>query len=614
MRNLLQDADRDRLVAPLAAALAGRVMVGGVPHRALPEVAGSPFFAAEANARAAELLLLPGLREAHTALSDALLDFVMAMAEAPVPCRRAVAGGIELVRDDPTAPEARTPFFRLSGNLARGELRQALRDAALPEVLHSGNLVEFSIGRHRTSADVEEAIVEAAVERDGGRLVLRHVSRVVGRAGLFAARPVEAGTLSYRYELSADSPLLHLTLRFTAARRLSRLRVTTALDALGESGLGATEARLLQGSDWRVAVPSAAGAAADWTGGAPLSHLAIGRQGWPAAAPVLHLRPADPARVLQVTAVAREAGVLHWLLLRHGPAELARGETLELRETRLLGGPADPQRAAAMIEAGLRPEMAGLDLDPAPPSAAAQHAVAVALMFDAAGAWRAPLPEARRAALLGFATRQATRLDTAEPAAAELAHLVLAADALRRAGQAPMAALQGKLVARLRARVDAAGGLLRDAGGEPALTAQALAILALARSATWPEGATAAAALEPVLAALQPSAPGAALALGFAGGVVDPPAAGEALGLLGRAAGAVVLAGEAGAPVPEPLRARSRELHRVAVNLLRPMIRPREGVLEMAPRGVAEPVAQALATLAFLAPDRLVLPLGRVAA
>ena len=127
MRNLLQDADRDRLVAPLAGPLVRSLELGGARHRALAEGETSSFLDAEANARAAELLLLPGLRDAQPGLGDALLDFVMAMAEATVPARRAVASSLQVARDDPRNVEILTPFWRLSGDLSRGELRQELR-------------------------------------------------------------------------------------------------------------------------------------------------------------------------------------------------------------------------------------------------------------------------------------------------------------------------------------------------------------------------------------------------------------------------------------------------------------------------------------------------------
>jgi hypothetical protein len=139
-------------------------------------------------------------------------------------------------------------------------------------------------------------------------------------------------------------------------------------------------------------------------------------------------------------------------------------------------------------------------------------------------------------------------------------------------------------------------------------------MLALARAASWPDGAPAAAALPDLLAGIGASAPGTAAALSLGGLPLDPLAEAEGVALLARAAGAVVLAAGAGAPIDAAAVARAKELHRIAVALLRPLARPRDGRLEVqGPRGLA-PGLQALLTLAFLAPERLVLPPGRAAA
>ena len=88
---------------------------------------------------------------------------------------------------------------------------------------------------------------------------------------------------------------------------------------------------------------------------------------------------------------------------------------------------------------------------------------------------------------------------------------------------------------------------------------------------------------------------------------MDAAAEAEGVALLARAAGAAVLAAEAGAPVTPATLERGRQLHRIAVNLLRPLVQPRGASLAVVgPQGVT-PGLQALVTLALLAPDRLVL-------
>ncbi|PWS38736.1 hypothetical protein DFH01_05620 [Falsiroseomonas bella] len=597
MRNLLQDSDRDRLVAPLAGPLVGAVELDGRRHMAVAETLGSGLYPVEAAALAAELLLQPGLREAHGPLGDALLDFVMAMSDAPVPSRRAVAGGLLLQSDAPEAVAVLTPFCRLSGNLMRGELVQELRGGRAA-IRHSGNLVEFSLGHRRFCVDVEDNVTAAEAVPEGDAIVLRQVSTIRATAGLLWKRSVEAGSLELRYVLRADSPVLGVTARFTAARRLTRLRISTAADGLDEGGLGATAARLQEGEAWREATPPAAPGATRWAEGTPVAHLALGAAGWARGAPVLHLRPRDPARVMSVTAQAARGGALRWLLLRHGPVTLRAGESLVVEEERLLA-PGDPAMMAAAMARGAK----GLDLDAAPPSGAVLQAVAAALLLDAGGAWAEGLDPERRARLRDFAARHAARLEASAMDATELAWTALAADTLRRAGEHAAAAMQAGLLDRLASLSDAEG-LVRAPGEAPSLAAQALAILAFARGAAWPDGGAALGTLAALLGAIT-AEPGSGLR--FAGAAPDAAEEPEALALLARAAGAAVLAAEAGARLPDDVIARAREIHRMAVTLLRPLVRPRLGTLEVVGRDGVAGSLQALTTLALLAPDRLAL-------
>ena len=589
MRNLLLDADRDRLIAPLAR-LATEVAVAGQRVRALPEAEGSAFFPAAATAPAAELLQLPGLRDAHAPLADALLDALMALAGG-AGGMRAVAGGAALFRDDPADLLVRTPHHRFTGNLRAGVLRQEAPGGGRPALHHTGNLVEFRIGRHAACVDVEDNITEASVAREDQRIVLTHAGTIRSLAGLFTAREVEAGRIAYRYEIDPTSPVLRVEIRFTAARALSQVRVSTALDAVAEEGVGGTAARLMKAGIWRDAAPPVAPGAERWARGTPVAHLAVGAAGWPAGAPAAHIRPHDAARVLSVTAQAKQGGELHGLILRHGPVDLAAGQTRVVREDRLLAR-GEVESVAAMMAAGLPP---GLAPDPRPDPGAALRAVAAALLFDAGGTWAEPLPTPRRAALLAFAEDQIARL-SAQGGVVDLASALLGADSLCRAGRLGQDALPA-LALRLTAALEAA----------PAdLGTRALGMLALARCAAWTEAGFAAKALPALLDGIGASAPGTAPALRLEGERVDPLAEPEGVALLARAAGAVALAADAGAPMAPAAVAKARELHRIAVALLRPLVRPRDGRLEVhGPQGLT-PGLQALLTLGFMAPERLV--------
>jgi hypothetical protein len=216
-------------------------------------------------------------------------------------------------------------------------------------VLHTGNLVEFRIGRHRSGVDAEDTITDFALRRNRDGVVLMHESRITGTAGLFRPRRVEAGTLRYQYEIRTGSPLLRLSVTFTAAptQRIGRLRLTTAADQLGADGLGLAEGRVAtEATGWQdIGAPGAAGLKV-WADGQPVPHLALARAGWPGQGPVLHLRPAAPSAVMSVKAIAARAGALHWLILRHGPTDLPPGGTHTVREDRLLAPDATILRLA----------------------------------------------------------------------------------------------------------------------------------------------------------------------------------------------------------------------------------------------------------------------------
>ncbi|MGG5809435.1 hypothetical protein [Falsiroseomonas sp. CW058] len=628
MRNLLQAADRDRLVRLLAGPLLREVRVGGRRLPALAEGEGSEgggLCAAAANARAAELLLQPEVRAGAPALADGVLDFVRAMQDAPVPCRAAAAGGIEVTRADPRDFEVVTPFHRFSGDLGAGMVKQQLRgpaglSAGAPRhpAIHSGNMVEFRIGRHRVCLDVEEAVTGFALERDGDGVVLSHTSTLRGRAGWLAPREVEAGTVTYRYAIAPDTPVLRLTVTFRAAHALSRLRLTTALDGMDMPGLELAEASLLLGGAWKPARPTPQPGLLAWTEGAALAQLSLGQAGWPAGAPTLHLRPAEPARVMGAKVVSRSGGLAHWLVLRHGPVDLPAGGELVVREDRLLAAGTGPEAAAAGMTAG---GLAGLDLEPAPPEPAALTAVATALLHDAAGGHADPLPEDRRADLAAWLERRLRAVEAAGADAAALAHAIMAAEAWARAGGAG-AALVPAFAARLAALQTELGAFREAEGREPRLVPHALALLALARAGALLDARRFGPVVEAALGAIRPG-PVASLAGGrtvtldgiaLAGA---PPAPiddhAEGVALATRAAGAVALAAAAGAPALSPdAAARAEELHRQGVALLRPLVRARGMVLEVAPSplgGAAGAVAQSAATLALMCPEAVTMAL-----
>ncbi|MGG5886657.1 hypothetical protein ACLF3G_05910 [Falsiroseomonas sp. HC035] len=638
MRNLLHALDRDRLVAHLRNALLRDLVVGERRLIALAEGAsmtGGSFCAAPANALAAELLAQPEIRDADPAFADGILDFVMAMADAPLPCRRAAAGGIEVLRENLGDFEILTPFHRFTGDLSAGVVRQEPRDGSQPpaEVMHTGNLVEFRLDRHRNGVDAENTITHFTLRRTTDGIVLMHESRIMGTAGWLRPRQVEAGTLRYQYEILAGSPLLRLSVTFTAAprRRIRHLRLTTAVDQLGGGGTAIAEAMVGTGPAgamaWRdIGVPKLPGLSV-WSDGKPVPHVALGRTGWPAQAPVLHVRPAAADGVMSVKAVAQRAGALHWVILRHGPHALAGGASVEVREDRLLttGGAPDAVASAMALAARAGDSVLGLDLEAMPPSGAALNAVATQLLMTAHGAYRSPPTPARVAALEAWFDREFAALMAGQAKPVDLGHAMLATEARLRAGSSvePFGPLLQQVLA-----LQVPDGRFQGRGEPPApLADHAVMLLALARAVPYFEPAVLAGPIARALAAVQPgtvtlaegvrSSTVEALAL-VGGGAMPQQDYALAIGLMARALGAVLLADEVRpGTVPADALAHAQALHRQALALLRPLVRPAGAALEVASSplgGSANPAGQAALVLGLMAPDATILRLVPVAA
>jgi hypothetical protein len=633
MRNLLQAADRDRLLALFTGPLAREVSLGGRRLPAIAEAEGSEgggLCAVAGNARAAELLAQPEVRDALPDFTDGVLDFVLAMQDAPLPCRAAAAGGLEVPRPNPRDFEVLTPFHRFTGDLGVGMVKQQLRGpagmfAGAPRhpAIHSGNMVEFRIGRYRSCIDVEDTTTGFALERDGEEVTLTHTSTLCAKGGWLLPKQVEVGTLTYRYLISGESPLLRVTVTFRPAHAVSELRFTTALDGMDMPGFELAEAMIQVPGGWKPARPGAEPGLTAWTDGPPLTQLSLGQAEWPSGAPTLHLRPAAPDRVMGAKVVSRYGKLAHWLVLRHGPVGLAAGEEFSITEDRLLAAGTTPEAAAMAMTSG---KLAGLDLEEAGPEPAALTAVATLLLRDAAGAYARPLEEARRSRLQAWLDRRLAALEGGPADATALAHGILAAEAWARAGGAGAARVPA-LAKRLLALQTETGAFREAEGKDPRLVPHALVVLALARAGALLDARRFGPVLDVALGAIRPGAvaslaggrtvtlDGIALA-GAPPAPIDDHA--EAVALATRAAAAVALAAEAGVlGLPAGTAERAQELHRAGIGLLRPLVRARGQVLEVAPSplgGAANAVAQSAATLALMCPEaetmRLPLPAG----
>lgn len=475
-----------------------------MPVKSPPAAAGSVWTVD--NARVLEALAHPALRASAPELVQGLRETVLALGADGMAARRWLPPVLEVRSDDPRAFEVVTGTSRFTGDLSRGLVIESLCDGDAPDAeaaRHTGNLVEFRLGRRAHCLDVEDSIADCGLRRTADGVVLFHESRLAvpggpGLRGLLRrGRPRPVGMLRYEYALRAGDPVLRLTvtLRAEPGIQLRAVRVTTAWDELSLSPLRRGVLGGRDGALSRHALPAGGNASLRLHAGA-LDHLAVAGHGDAArGAHALHARPRTPTTVASVTAHTDGAGRLHWLLVRHGIASLAGGESFVVREDRLqLAGTAEG--VAQAVRAMAPGATAGRDPSPPEEPAAALLAVAATLLL-------AP-PETgaeERAALLSWCQahlgpllEQAHGLPTRS-----LCDLVLALDSLARlpGGESRRDLLREPVRALLARQADGEEGIFAEGPGQDGQGAGALSmashaagLLALSRLAlldpSWP--------------------------------------------------------------------------------------------------------------------------------
>lgn len=676
MPDMLRPPERDRLIAYLERHLARPRHIGGVEVLALRDnPGGSPeaelCWTAD-TAAAAELLSLPALRPRWGALGDRLTDFLLAMGEDTLLHDRTARTGCVVDSLDPRDFRVLTGTHEFTGDLSRGLVRQALRGPAASrhggaavarDVLHTGNLVEFRIGKSSHCLDVEDTVVRfGLVPQEGGGVVLFHESELRAPHGLLRREGV-VGTLRYEYTLRPEDPRLGLRVSLRAARGVSlgEVRVTTALDELSGGPPERPFGRIVLGADGRQRpLRLEAEVLANLHQG-PAQSLSLVEEAQPAAATGLHLHMPSAARLRSIklaTRVVEGAVRPHWLLTRYQAATLPAGESFTVEEERLLaaGTLAGSERAYAALLA--QPALLrGRDAGSGEAQGLALHAVAAQLLFAASGAYQqagaAPLSAERLDRLRAWYDRhvQAFFAAMADAAGAEapataalrptrislrgLSFALLSLDTMARLPATPdapdyLAMLETGLEALL-ARQDATDseGTFTEAGGEVALDGHGAAMLLLARLALRRPEERLLAALRRGLGALRlgPSLRGgeprtqhhpllrARRADGAWSG--DDGFRSARLGLLMRAMAVLTEAEKSGAvPLQPAEREHLQALFDTCFRLLRGRVRLQGEDLEVLSSSTAsagDAASQPLVLLALLSPDEAALAAGTLA-
>jgi hypothetical protein len=672
MPDMLRPPERDRLIAYLERHLARPRQFGEVEVLALRDNTGGSTEAelcwTADTAAAVELLSLPALRPRWASLGDRLTDFLLAMGEDTLLHDRTARPGCVVDNLDPRDFRVLTGTHEFTGDLSRGLVRQALRGPAASrhsgpamarEVLHTGNLVEFRIGKSSHCLDVEDTVVRfGLVPQQGGGVVLFHESELRAPHGLLRREGI-VGTLRYEYTLRPEDPRLGLRVTLKAARGISlnEVRVTTALDELSGGPPDRPFGRIVLGADGRLRpLRLEAETLANLHQG-PANSLSLVEEAQPAAAAGLHLHMPSAARLRSIKLATRAVdGAVrpHWLLTRYQAATLPGGESFTVEEERLLaaGTLAGSERAYAALLADPAP-LASRDPGTGEAQGMALHAVAAQLLFAGSGAYQQagapPLAPERLARLrawydrhlLAFFAAMADAAGADAPAAPlrpgrvglrglgfALLSLDLAARLPATPGAPDYAALLEAGLEALLARQNStdSDGTFTEAGGEAALDGHAAAMLLLARLALRRPEERLAAALRRGLMALRLGPPlrggepraqhhpllRARRADGAWSG--DDGFRSARLGLLMRAMAVLTEAEKVGAvPLQPTEREHLQAIFDTCFRLLRGRVRLQGDDLEVLSNPVAtagDAATQPLALLALLSPDEAALTAG----
>lgn len=340
----LSAGDMGRMVAGLLTGLRA-VSVNGEAGAAAATFVDASVCDQASTALTAAALALPALCRGREALLASLIRTATT-----IPTDSVLLGqthdDIAVIRDDPKDFEIETRFYRLTGDLSRGEVMQHLWSPHGVSVAHTGNLVEFKSGRQEACLDAENGISAFGLSWDGKSVVLWHTTPVSARVGMLSKASREIGHLQIEYRVSPGSAVLGVSSELRVSHALDEVRVTTALDRLDGHGFNPEVGYVCGGGEWMQRDAPKSLGAKSWSEGLPDPSIVLTAAEHVELRPALHIRSVGLPSLHSLTAEARTPGALHWLLMRYGSRQLPAGRSLVAREERLLV-PRGPWKAIA---------------------------------------------------------------------------------------------------------------------------------------------------------------------------------------------------------------------------------------------------------------------------
>ena len=376
------------------------------PNKAEPVVAiaetavrfmDTAWFWVDDTAKTAELFAVPSVHDAHPALADATLDYVLRLSRGPIIQRRSAVPDLKLINSDPENFHAYNNFFHLAGDLKRGVVSPSIRyndDRTRGIGEYSGNLIRFRYGWRDHVVDIEAGINRWSIDQHDDRIVFSHASAIRAKP-LFGAE-AHVCDVTYSYTLWRDRPTVELSVSVQAMATLGGVHVSTAFDQLNRVP-GFATATIGYGDRFETRAVSDEEHVTLWSG--PADYMCLYESSWmPGFANGFHVNFEDGARIESVMAKWSGPSHFHWVFCAYAVGDIRRGKTSSITEQRLLTGGGNYSAPAFYRDLITAAKAGAGDIDPSVSYdvGAELNAVAVAILFARRGCYTVSPPSPER--------------------------------------------------------------------------------------------------------------------------------------------------------------------------------------------------------------------------
>ena len=467
------------------------------------------WFWVDDTGKTAELFAVPSVRDAHPALADATLDYILRLSPEFIIQRRAAVPELKLVDAYPERFLAYNSFFNLAGDLTRGVICPSIRfndNRNRMVAQYSGTVVGFRYWGRRQTVDIVGSIKSWSIVEHADRIVVSHTSVIEGKPLIGLAKHV--CDVTYSYTLWRCRSTVEVSVAVTTAPdvTLEDVLLTTAFDQLSQGGAFQTAIVGRGGEFHRHPVPVESRVALT---SEPADYLSLFEAAvTPGFAIGLHAHLKHAAKLGAIIAEGSRPGHYHRVYARYALGKVRGSETRSIEEGRLLTGggyydqPEIYRRLMMAADAGTGEIDPSMSYD----IGAELNAVAATILFTKRGLYSVSPPSGDRLHVLKnwYDRHLDLFLAVVRPGEPDvhqrvfvrgLSFVILSLDCMARAYEdgGYRAKLEICVQLLLRLEVPVGGGFEEslfathgpDDPPPPELDCQSAALLALARAACW---------------------------------------------------------------------------------------------------------------------------------